>query len=258
MRIFFTAFLWLLSVAGVCSAQTPRWTEAQANAWYAKQPWLVGSNYTPATAINELEMWQAETFDPQRIDLEFGWAESLGFNTMRVFLHDLLWQQDAAGFRKRIDTFLGIADKHHIKILFVLFDSCWDPHPQLGKQRAPTSGRAQFRLGAKSRRSGVTGSRATSTSGSLRKRCRRRVRQRPACARLGRLERTQQQQFRIATMQVNLPINSIRSWRCCQKYLPGPAKRAPPSRSPVECGRATGLHRKNWVPPKKFSWNFPT
>src|SRR5580704_5003088 len=137
---FLAAFLFSLSFASVCRPQTPRWTEAQANAWYAKQPWLVGSNYTPATAINELEMWQAETFDPQRIDLEFGWAESLGFNTMRVFLHDLLWQQDAAGFQKRIDTFLGIAEKHHIKILFVLFDSCWDPRPQLGKQHAPRPG----------------------------------------------------------------------------------------------------------------------
>jgi len=137
---FLAAFLFSLLLAGFCCAQATRWTEAQANAWYAKQPWLVGSNYAPATAINELEMWQAETFDPQRIDLEFGWAESLGFNTMRVFLHDLLWQQDAPGFQKRIDTFLGIAEKHHIKILFVLFDSCWDPRPQLGKQHPPRPG----------------------------------------------------------------------------------------------------------------------
>ena len=55
-----------------------RWSEAKANEWYAKQPWLVGSNYIPATAINELEMWQAETFDPTTIDKELGWAEALG------------------------------------------------------------------------------------------------------------------------------------------------------------------------------------
>lgn len=121
-------------------AQSPRWTEQQANDWYARQPWLVGSNYIPATAINELEMWQADTFDPGRIDLELGWAESIGLNTMRVFLHDLLWQQDSVGFLKRIDTFLSIAGKHHIRILFVLFDSCWDPNPQLGKQRDPRPG----------------------------------------------------------------------------------------------------------------------
>jgi hypothetical protein len=121
-------------------AQSTRWTEKAANDWYAKQPWLVGSNYIPADAINELEMWQAESFDPKRIDLELGWAESIGLNTMRVFLHDLPWQQDPEGFRKRIDTFLQIAAKHHIRPLLVLFDSCWDPNPQLGKQRDPRPG----------------------------------------------------------------------------------------------------------------------
>jgi hypothetical protein len=125
----------------ICSqAQTARWTEKTANGWYAQQPWLVGSNYIPSTAINELEMWQASTFDPQRIDRELGWAESLGLNTMRVFLHDLLWQQDPEGFKKRLDTFLKIAEKHKIKPLFVLFDSVWDPNPKLGKQRAPKPG----------------------------------------------------------------------------------------------------------------------
>jgi hypothetical protein len=113
------------------------WTKEQANSWYAKQPWLVGSNYNPSTAINQLEMWQEETFDPKRIDEELGWAEQIGMNTMRVYLHDLLHKEDAEGFYKRMDTFLEIADKHHIKILFVLFDSCWDPFPESGKQRAP-------------------------------------------------------------------------------------------------------------------------
>jgi hypothetical protein len=117
-----------------------RWSVRAANDWYAKQPWLVGANYIPATAINQLEMWQADTFDPQRIDTELGWAESIGFNTMRVFLHDLLWKQDSEGFKKRVDTFLTIASKHHIRPLFVLFDSVWDPNPQLGKQRAPRPG----------------------------------------------------------------------------------------------------------------------
>jgi hypothetical protein len=121
-------------------AAPSRWTAEAANAWYEKQPWLVGSNYLPANAINELEMWQAATFSPKRIDLELGWAEGLGMNTMRVFLHDLLWQQDSNGFKKRIDTFLSIADKHHIKPMFVLFDSCWDPLPKLGLQRAPRPG----------------------------------------------------------------------------------------------------------------------
>jgi len=121
-------------------AQTPRWSEQKANDWYAHHPWLVGSNYIPKDAINELEMWQEATFDPAEIDKELGWAESLGMNTMRVFLHDLLWQQDAPGFRKRIDQFLTIAARHHIRPLLVLFDSCWDPAPHLGKQHDPTPG----------------------------------------------------------------------------------------------------------------------
>jgi hypothetical protein len=117
-----------------------RWSERAASDWYARQPWLVGSNYIPASAINELEMWQADTFDANRIDKELGWAESIGLNTMRVFLHDLPWQQDPQGFQKRIEAFLKIADKHHIKPLFVLFDSCWDPNPRLGQQHEPRPG----------------------------------------------------------------------------------------------------------------------
>lgn len=117
-----------------------RWTEAQANAWYQQQPWLVGANFIPANAINELEMWQADTFDPQEIDKELGWAQSIGMNTMRVFLHDLLWQQDPAGFQHRIDQFLTIAAKHHIRPVFVLFDSCWEPDPKLGPQHPPIPG----------------------------------------------------------------------------------------------------------------------
>jgi hypothetical protein len=118
----------------------PQWTKAQANAWYAKQPWLVGSNYTPASAINQLEMWQAETWDPERIDRELGWAQGIGMNTMRVFLHDQLWKQDPEGFERRIDQFLTIASRHGIRPLFVLFDSCWDPDPKLGPQHPPIPG----------------------------------------------------------------------------------------------------------------------
>lgn len=131
----------LLTAVAIPTAATarPRWPEQAAQAW-GKQPWLVGSNYIPANAINQLEMWQADSFDPQRIDLELGWAESLGMNTMRVFLHDLLWQQDPSGFKLRIADFLAIAERHHIKPLFVLFDSVWDPSPHLGRQHAPVPG----------------------------------------------------------------------------------------------------------------------
>lgn len=134
---FLTCVLYL---APLLMGEPRRWTEKQAGDWYRQQPWLVGTNYIPASAINQLEMWQAATFDPKRIDLELGWAQSLGMNTMRVFLHDLLWRQDAAGFRKRVEIFLTIAHSHGIHPMFVLFDSCWDPVPVLGSQRPPRPG----------------------------------------------------------------------------------------------------------------------
>ena len=100
--------VWML-LAISALAQAEKWSEQKARDWYARQPWLVGSNYNPASAINQLEMWQADSFDPKRIDLELGWAEGLGMNTMRVYLHDLLWQQDPEGFKRRLNEFLTIA-----------------------------------------------------------------------------------------------------------------------------------------------------
>ncbi len=128
-----------MMLTGAAQAQQ-RWTEAEANAWYARQPWPVGADFLPSTAINELEMWQAETFDPTTLDRELGWAEGVGMNTMRVFLHNLVWEQDPKGFTERMNTFLAIAARHHIRPVFVLFDSCWDPYPKLGPQHPPIPG----------------------------------------------------------------------------------------------------------------------
>jgi hypothetical protein len=138
---------WLLlgCLAAVAMASQPaaargRWTAAEANSWDATQPWFLSANYLPSTAVNELEMWQRETFDPKRVDQEFDWAQDLGMNVMRVFLHNALWDQDPTGFKERMNTLLDIAARHKIRIMFVLFDSCWDPDFQLGPQRAPIPG----------------------------------------------------------------------------------------------------------------------
>ena len=112
-----------------------RWSAEKANDWYKQQAWLVGADFIPSNAINQLEMFQAATFDPAINDKELGMAESIGMNTVRVFLQDQLWEQDPEGFKRRLDTFLGIAAKHHIRPLLVLFDSCWDPQPKLGPQQ---------------------------------------------------------------------------------------------------------------------------
>ncbi len=135
--ILFFVFLSTLTFAQ--QTEPVRWSKAKADTWYAQQPWLFGSNYNPASAINQLEMFQAGTFNPKEIDKELGWAQDLGATTARVYLHDLLWQ-DSTGFKKRLDQFLNICAKHKIKPILVLFDSCWDPHPKLGKQHEPVPG----------------------------------------------------------------------------------------------------------------------
>lgn len=138
---FAAAFLFfVLQLGGGDVAARPRWTEREAVEWYAKQPWLVGVNYIPSDAINQLEMFQAATFNPTLIDKELALAEKAGMNTLRVFLQDQLWQEDPQGLKARLDSFLGLASSHGMKTILVLFDSCWDPDPKPGPQHPPIPG----------------------------------------------------------------------------------------------------------------------
>jgi hypothetical protein len=138
---FAAAFLLLvLQLGGGDLAARPRWTEREAAEWYAKQPWLVGVNYIPSDAINQLEMFQAETFNPTLINEELTLAQKAGMNTLRVFLQDQLWQQDSEGLKNRLNKFLGLASSHGMKTILVLFDSCWDPDPKTGPQHPPIPG----------------------------------------------------------------------------------------------------------------------
>src|SRR5438105_11959012 len=140
-KVMITALFCLLFLATTFArAQQERWPKEKANAWYDKQPWLVGCNFIPSSAVNQLEMWQEDTFDPKTLDRELGWAAGLRLNTMRVFLHDLAWEVDPAGFKKRVGQYLDIADKHKIRTLLVLFDDCWNQEPKAGKQPAPVAG----------------------------------------------------------------------------------------------------------------------
>lgn len=116
------------------------WSEQKAKTWYAQQQWLVGADFIPSTAINQLEMWQADTFDPKTIDKELGYAQGIGMNVMRVFLHHLAWEQDPEGFKKRVDQYLAISSKHGVKTMFVFFDDCWNKVPKIGKQPEPKPG----------------------------------------------------------------------------------------------------------------------
>jgi hypothetical protein len=117
-----------------------RWSAEKANDWYSSRPWLVGCNFIPSNAINQLEMWQAETFDPATVERELAWAAGIGFNTIRTYLHDLAWEVDPAAFKQRLDCFLDIAARYGIRPIFVLFDDCWNSNPRIGVQPTPQAG----------------------------------------------------------------------------------------------------------------------
>ena len=139
------AALLCLSLLSACNGNkkvepSARWTPEQAGAWSESLPWLSGCNYNPASAINTIEMWSKDTYDPQQIDKELGWAEELGFNTMRTFLSSVVYRNDPKGMKKRMDDFLTICDRHGIKPMFVFFDDCWNPESSYGKQPDPKPG----------------------------------------------------------------------------------------------------------------------
>ncbi len=140
LRLANIVLLVSLSINIHSHAQSGRWSEEKANTWYAKYDWMSGCDFIPSSAINQLEMWQAETFDSTTIDRELGYAQSIGMNVMRVFLHHLAWQIDNDGFKNRMNTYLSIADKYGIKTLFVFFDDCWNATYHAGTQPAPKVG----------------------------------------------------------------------------------------------------------------------
>ncbi|MEP7251483.1 MAG: cellulase family glycosylhydrolase [Ginsengibacter sp.] len=138
----FACLFFLIVFSGNLIAQSERsvWSKEKAKSWYASQSWPVGANYISSNAINQLEMWQAATFDSTLIDKELGYAEGIGMNVMRVFLHHLAWQADKSGFKNRMKAYLRAADKHHIKTMFVFFDDVWQDTYKAGKQPDPKPG----------------------------------------------------------------------------------------------------------------------
>ena len=114
-----------------------RWTEERAWQWHNENGWMVGTNFNPSTSINQLEFWQEDTYDPETIERELEWSAELGMNMHRVYLHNLLWDQDSIGFLERVDNYLNISESKNIKTLFVLLDDVWHPVPKLGKQPEP-------------------------------------------------------------------------------------------------------------------------
>jgi len=143
-HLFLSGFIGLLLISACQSKRNVQekriWTVEQSSGWSETNGWLRGCNFIPSTAVNQLETWQAETFDLNTIDRELGWAENTGFNCMRVFLHHVAWEVDKEGFKSRINSYLEVADKHGIKTIFVFFDDCWSHVYHAGKQPEPKPG----------------------------------------------------------------------------------------------------------------------
>lgn len=130
-----------LFVSGLLAGPAP-WPADRAWEWHRRQPWLVGCNYLPSTAVNDIEMWQAATFDEATMRRELGWARGLGFNSVRVFLSYSVWADDPVGFRRRFTQFLALAAEQGQSVMPVLFDDCAfaGREPVVGPQPDPVPG----------------------------------------------------------------------------------------------------------------------
>lgn len=141
------ASLSIISASGRKDAATKapvigeRWSEERANEWYAGKEWPVGCVFIPSYAGTPVEMWGAEYFQPEIVDHELGLAESLGFNTIRLFLCDIVWQNDPDGFMDRLEKTISLADKHGLSILMTFFTNGGTiKNPYLGPQPQPAPG----------------------------------------------------------------------------------------------------------------------
>ncbi|MCY3023047.1 MAG: cellulase family glycosylhydrolase [Planctomycetota bacterium] len=140
------AVMLTLAATALCAAESAPapapWPAERAREWSDKQPWLVGCNFLPSTAVNDVEMWQKDTFDPATADKELAWAQKIGFNSVRVFLNYVVWKDDPEGFKKRFEQFLAIAAKHGISTMPIFFDDCAfaGKEPKVGKQDDPVPG----------------------------------------------------------------------------------------------------------------------
>jgi len=84
-----------------------------------------GANYVPSYAKNDVAIWM--DYDLVVIDRELGYAERLKLNTVRVFLNQAVYEHNPKQFLERLENFLSLCDKHKIRAMPVLFDSCFDP-----------------------------------------------------------------------------------------------------------------------------------
>jgi len=132
----------MVEPVGAAAEPAPRWSKEKAWTWYERAAPIRGVNYVPSSAVNMLEWWQKETFDPATIDRELKWAQESGYNSIRCNLSFEVWRVDPQGLMQRLDQFFGIAAKHRLGVMLCLFDDVnfANANPVVGKQPEPVPG----------------------------------------------------------------------------------------------------------------------
>jgi hypothetical protein len=115
-----TVAIALLFLPAACLVAAPKGVKAPPP--YDTSKW-VGANYTPAYCVNQVQMWHE--FRGDVIDVELAAAKKhFGITTLRVYLHNLVYDAEADKMLERMDKFLSICKKHDIRPGFVFFDDC--------------------------------------------------------------------------------------------------------------------------------------
>jgi len=84
---------------------------------------LVGANYTPAYAVNQVQFWH--DFRPEIVDKELAAAQRyFGITTLRVYLHNINFEEEKDIFLANVEKFLKICEKNRIRPGFTFFDDC--------------------------------------------------------------------------------------------------------------------------------------
>ncbi|MCK9478194.1 MAG: cellulase family glycosylhydrolase [Firmicutes bacterium] len=81
-----------------------------------------GVVYIPAQAYNAYQMWR--DYDGAVTRRDFGYARSIGFNAVRLWLSYEYWLVQKDGFKRDFEDLLSAADEKGIRVMPSLFECC--------------------------------------------------------------------------------------------------------------------------------------
>jgi hypothetical protein len=123
----------MLTIGAVLSAQTSAFADDAMDANVEDYSWIRGANYVPSYARNDVQKWM--DYDPKAIDRELGLAARLKLNSVRVFLQYAVYEHDPKLFLERYENFLSLCNKHNLRAMVVVFDSCFGEFPDIENYR---------------------------------------------------------------------------------------------------------------------------